>query len=99
MIRKIGFIGGFIGSFIINKDCSAAESDLQFSRNATCIIKPIPGSQVKGLVSFRQSSVTSPVQIASSLRGLLPGHSYSICIHQSGEITKGEEQLGDPYPK
>jgi hypothetical protein len=84
MIKRIATAGSIIGYIITNKHCSAAESDVSFSRNATCIIEPVRGSDVKGVVSFSQSSIKSPVMVASSLRGLIPNNVYTLLIHQSG---------------
>lgn len=38
MIRKISIAAGLLTSALVNKDCSAAENDPQFSRNAACLL-------------------------------------------------------------
>jgi hypothetical protein len=81
MIKKLATAGSIIGYLAVNKNCSAAESDPTFSRNATCVIEPVKGSNVRGMVSFSQNSIHEPVRIASSLRGLVPINLYTLYIH------------------
>ena len=89
MIKRIGLAGSVLVYTHINKELSAAEVDTNFSRNATCILEPVKGSTVRGIVSFTQSSLNAPVKVASSLRGLVPTNLYTLYIHESGETTKG----------
>lgn len=81
MIKRLGLVGGVVGSVLMGKECSAAEFNSLFSRNATCVLEPVLGSKVKGIVSFSQPSVNSPVKVASSLRDLVPNNLYTLYIH------------------
>ena len=84
MIKKLGILAGLTSSLTLDKSLWAAESEPKFSRCAACVLEPLGTSKVHGLVSFNQDSVTLPVRIASSLRGLTPSSIYTLYIHRAG---------------
>lgn len=95
-MRKLGITASIMLTMM--SPFSASESEKQVSRNAVCVLEPIGSSTVKGLISFSQYSINSPVKVASSIRGLRANNTYSVYIHESGDLTKDEELLREPYP-
>lgn len=49
-------------------------------RNAICILYP-NNSNVRGVASFSQENITSPVKIAVVVKGLNPNSKHGIHIH------------------
>lgn len=55
-------------------------------RNAICILYP-NNNRTAGLISFSQDSISSPVKIACSLKGLNPNCKHAISIYEYGDPT------------
>jgi Cu/Zn superoxide dismutase len=56
------------------------QQTIDTKRHAICILYPSE-SEVRGLVSFSQDSIQSPVKIACSVKGLNPNGKHGIHIH------------------
>lgn len=65
-----------------------AQPQNQTPRHAICILYP-HDSTVRGLVSFSQSAVDVPVNIACSVKGLNPNGKHAVHIHEFGDFTRG----------
>ena len=85
-MKRLGITGSFLLTMM--SPFSASDSEKQVSRNAVCVLEPIGTSTAKGLVSFSQYSINSQVKVASSIRGLKANNTYSVYIHESGDLTK-----------
>lgn len=67
------------------------------SRHALCILYPDNRSGVHGLVSFSQSSASSPCKVAATVKGLSPDGQHGFHIHQYGDLTEGCKTAGGHY--
>ena len=96
MLKRLAMAGALFaptGYFSAKSDNQAAAS---FVRNAICILYP-NGSEVKGIVSFSQDSITSPTKIVATVRGLTPNNKHGIHIHEFGDLTEGCKTAGPHY--
>lgn len=80
MLRRLAMASALFvpsGYLYTKNDTQTAAS---FVRNAICILYP-SNSDVKGIVSFSQDSITSPTKIVATVRGLTPNNKHGIHIH------------------
>lgn len=99
MIRRLAFASTAVMATIGSQFLTAQDNERQFTRNAVCVLQPIGTSTAKGLISFSQYSINSQVKVASSIRGLKANTTYSIYIHQSGDLTQNDKLIRNPYPE
>lgn len=72
------------------------ESTPNPQRNAICILYP-NNSQVRGVVSLCQDSLTAPTKIACAIRGLSPNGRHGFHIHEFGDLTEGCATAGPHF--
>jgi len=65
-------------------------------RHAICILYPNQ-SNVRGLASFSQDTISSPIKIAVSIKGLNPNGKHGIHIHEFGDLTQGCATAGPHF--
>jgi Cu/Zn superoxide dismutase len=80
MLRRLLLTGAFVAPtscLYMKSDDSTAAS---YVRHAICILYP-NHSETKGIVSFSQDSITSPIKIVANVKGLTPNHKHGFHIH------------------
>jgi len=67
------------------------------AKTAYCILRPEPGSTVKGNVTFTQEDSSSPTVIEAVIEGLSPKAKQGFHVHQTANFTNGCVSAGPHF--
>lgn len=56
-------------------------------------------TEIYGLVSFSQDSFEAPTKVVASIRGLNPNSTFGLQLLEQGDLTEGQQSLGDSLGK
>lgn len=73
------------------------DEKVDVTKNAICILHPDGESNTQGVVSFSQSTFTSPTKIVANVRGLKPNSQHGFHIHEFGDLTEGCKTAGPHF--